>query len=58
MVVVACRLLVMACGVQFPDQGWNPGSVHWERRVLATGTQGKSLLFVFKKELIVSKRGL
>ena len=40
--VVAHGLLVVACGIQFPDQGWNPGSLHWEREVLATGPPGKS----------------
>ena len=40
--VVACRLLVVACGIQFPDQGWNLGPLHWERRVLPTGSSGKS----------------
>ena len=23
--VAACTLLIVACGIQFPDQGWNPG---------------------------------
>ena len=41
----------MACGIYFPDQGSNSGPLHWEQRVLATGTPGKSLqLFpVYKK---------
>ena len=26
--VVACKLLVVACGIQFPDQGWNQGPLH------------------------------
>ena len=34
---------VMACGIQFPDQGSNLGLLHGERRVLATGPPGKSL---------------
>ena len=34
--VAACELLVMAYGIQFPDQGSNPDPLHWERRVLAT----------------------
>ena len=24
-IVVACELLVVACGIEFPDQGWTPG---------------------------------
>ena len=40
----ACELLVEACGIQFPDQGLNPGPPHWEHRVLATGLPGKSLI--------------
>ena len=33
------------CGIELPDQGWNPGPPPWERRVwvLATGPPGKSL---------------
>ena len=38
----ACELLVAACGIQFPDQGSNPGPLHWECGVLATGPPGKS----------------
>ena len=46
--VVACELLVAACRIQFPDQGWNPGPLHWKRRVLTTGPWGKSLLPPFQ----------
>ena len=28
--VAARELLVVTCGIQFPDQGWNPGPLHWE----------------------------
>ena len=38
---------VAAYGIQFPNQGSNPGSLHWEHGVLATGPPGKSLLFLF-----------
>ena len=31
-----------ACGM-YPDQGLNPGPLHWECRVLATGLPGRSL---------------
>ena len=34
---VACELLTVVCGIQFPDQGLNPGPLHWENRFLATG---------------------
>ena len=37
------HLLVVACGIQFPDQGSNLGPMHWELRVLATRSPGKSL---------------
>ena len=30
-------LLVVTCGILFPDQGSNPDPLHWECRVLATG---------------------
>ena len=29
-----------ACGIQFLDQGLNPGSRHWEHEVLANGSPG------------------
>ena len=38
--VVACELLVAACGILFSDQGWNPGPLDWEHGVLATGPPG------------------
>ena len=34
---VACTLLVGVCGIWSPDQGSNPGPLHWEQGVLATG---------------------
>ena len=34
--------IVAACGIQFPDQGSNPGPLHWECEVLAAGPSGKS----------------
>ena len=40
--VVAYKLLVVAGGNWFPHQGSNPGPLHWEHRVLATGPQGES----------------
>ena len=41
-IVVASELLVEECGIQFPDQGWNPGLLHCAHRALATGPPGKS----------------
>ena len=41
--MVACELLVVACGIQFPHWGLNPGPLHWEHRVSATGPAEKSL---------------
>ena len=35
--------LVVACGIQFLDQGWNMGSLHQEQEVLATGSPRKAL---------------
>ena len=35
--IEACELLVVTCGVLFSDQGSNPGLLHWEHGVLATG---------------------
>ena len=34
--------IVVACGIQFPDQGLNLGPMHWEYGVLASGPQWKS----------------
>ena len=40
--VVTCKLLVTVCGIYFPDQVSNLGSMHWEG-VLATGPSERSL---------------
>ena len=40
--VVACELLIAACSIQFPDQGSNPGPLHWECGVSTTRPPGKS----------------
>ena len=45
--VAACtifdlRCSVRECVIQFPDHGWSPAHLHWERRVLATGLPGTS----------------
>ena len=36
-------LLVVSCGISFPDQGSNLGPLGWKHGVLATGLPGKSL---------------
>ena len=46
--VAACKLLVMAHGIQVPDQGLNHGSLHWELRVLAIGSLSKSFTFLHR----------
>ena len=40
--VAACKLLIVAWGIQFPDQGSTLGPLYRERGVLATGPPGKS----------------
>ena len=35
-------LLIAACGIQFPDQGLNPGLLHQEHRVPVTGLPGEA----------------
>ena len=40
--VSAWELFVLPCGIWFPDQGLDPGSLNWEHRVLATGALGNS----------------
>ena len=42
---------VAACGIQLPDQGLNPGLLHWEHGGSATGPPGTSLCLVFQIEL-------
>ena len=37
---LAASVLVEACGIKFFDQGLNPGPLHWEHEVLATGPPG------------------
>ena len=39
---VGSSVFTTACDMEFPDQGWNPGPLQWELRVLATGPPGKS----------------
>ena len=41
--IAACELLVVACGIYLPDQGSNPGPLHWKPRILAIGSAGKSV---------------
>ena len=45
----AFKHLVAACGIQFPDEGSNPGPLHWKGRVSATGPPGKCPYSVFEK---------
>ena len=40
-------LRIIACGIHIPDQGSNPGPLHWEHGVLATGPLGQSLTRIF-----------
>ena len=40
--VVAGKLLVMTCGIQFPAQESNPGTLHSEPKLRATGPPVKS----------------
>ena len=46
-----CRVLVVACGIKFSDQGLNLGFLLWEHRVFTTGPPGKSLL-TFKSHFL------
>jgi len=42
--IIYVAALGLSCGLKdlVPDQGSNPGPLHWEHRVLATGPPGKS----------------
>ena len=48
--VVSCKFLVVACGIQFPDQGLNPpalgvwGLNHWTTRKVPNGEQSYILI--------------
>lgn len=35
-----CWVLVVACGVEVTDQGWNPSPLHWEYRAEPLDHQG------------------
>ena len=41
-----CQVLVIACGIYFPDQGSNPGPLHWEHGALAVRPPGQSLHYL------------
>ena len=43
------RVLIVACGNQFPDQGSNPAPLYLEHRILATGPPGNSLIRFLKR---------
>ena len=43
------QVLIMVCEIYFPDQGSNPGLLHWELQVLTTAPPGKSPHVHFKK---------
>lgn len=51
-----CWVLVVACGIQLPDQGWNSGPLNWKCGVLATGPQGMSLPFFFFLMIFFSRK--
>ena len=44
----------MVRGLLFPDQGSNPGSLHWECEVIATGPPGKSCKHFLKESTFIS----
>ena len=49
--VVACRifeLLVVACGIWFPEQGLNLDPLQWEHSILAPGPPGKSMCLLLR----------
>ena len=46
------RVLIVACGILVPRSGMEPGALHWELRVSATGRPGKSLHFLLNNEPI------
>ena len=45
--VAVCEHLDEVCGIYFLNQWSNPGPLHWEHGVLATGSPRKALLWHF-----------
>ena len=45
--------IMQHAGSQFPDQGSNPCSLHWENRVLTTGPPGKSLVSLLTWVIVI-----
>ena len=43
--IFSSELLVAACRIYFPDQGWNLGLLPWDWGVLAPGAPGSSFFF-------------
>ena len=41
LIFVAAESLLVSCGIWFPEQGLNLGSLPWDRGVLATEPPGK-----------------
>ena len=39
--IFSCNIQTLSCSM-FPNQGLNPGPLHWEHRVFATGPPGES----------------
>ena len=49
----------LQCGIEFLDQDLNPGRLHWECRVLATGPPEKSHVFyIFNPKISLSWLGI
>ena len=48
-----CQVLAAAGRIQFPDQGVNPGPLHWEQGVLAIGPPKKSQYLLFLKPTLM-----
>ena len=48
--ITACGLSVVVCGIQLPDQGSNPRPLHREHEVLTTGPPGKPPRVSFDKD--------
>ena len=48
LLVVACRLLVATCRISLPDQGLNPGPLHWGWGISATSAPGEVLRVEFQ----------
>lgn len=56
LLVVACKLLVVTCGIQFPDQGWTQAPCagsHWATKEVPYLCNGRKITALVMKEALM-----